>query len=145
MTKDLDDGIATLLQKVVDLGIENNTYIIFTSDNGAGQESNSAPLRGSKSFIYEGGIRVPLIIKGPNIPAGSNCDEPVVGYDFYPAIAALSTGGSALPSDLDGQDISPLFFQNNFTRSEPLYFHIPHYAGNGNIKKPSFFDRRWEL
>ena len=131
MTKDLDDGIGLLLDEIENLGIGGNTYIIFMSDHGASAGmSNNTPLRRGKSFIYEGGIRVPLIIKGPNIPANSKCPIPVNGYDLYPTIAELTKSSVALPNTLDGESIVPLLLQNPFTRTEALYFHIPHYSTN---------------
>ena len=135
MTKDLDTAIAILLQEIEDLGIENETYVIFMSDNGSGNASSNAPLREQKAYIFEGGIRVPFIVRGPNIPAGTYCPTPVHGYDLFPTIAEWTGSGASLPSTLDGESIVPLLSQNPFSRSEPLYFHLPHYSGNAN-KKP---------
>lgn len=132
MTKDWDEGVGLILDEITNLGIAGNTYVIFMSDHGSSSGmSNNSPLRRGKSFIYEGGIRVPMIIKGPNVPANSICSEPVIGYDLFPTIAALTGSSSTLPT-LDGQNITPLLLQNAFTRNEPLYFHIPHYTGNPN-------------
>ncbi len=131
MTKDVDEGIGLVLAEIENLGISDNTYIIFLSDNGAASGmSNNTPLRRGKSFIYEGGIRVPMLIKGPNIPENMFSSEPVIGYDLFPTIADWTGSQLALPADLDGESLVPLFEQETFTRTEPLYFHIPHYSGN---------------
>ncbi|MEN0049695.1 MAG: YHYH protein, partial [Bacteroidota bacterium] len=135
MTKDLDDGLGQIMQKIEDLNIENETYIIFLSDNGgATNQTNNSPLSRSKDFITEGGIRVPMIISGPNV-AIAYCDEAVNGYDLFPTIAALSNGTESLPSTLDGKDLTPLFSQSNFERGNAIYFHSPHYGSNDN-KQP---------
>lgn len=131
MTQDLDTGIGQIMQKIQDLGIENNTYLIFMSDNGAqNNQSSNGVLDNGKNFLSEGGIRIPMIVKGPNIPTNTYCNEAVAGYDLFPTIAMLSQGTNILPVDLDGQDLTPLFTQNNFDRQVPLYFHSPNY-GNG--------------
>ncbi len=129
MTEDLDEGIGLLLEEIEDLGIADDTYIIFLSDNGSSISDNE-PLRRGKSFIYEGGIRVPFFIKGPNIPANSTCSVPVNGYDLFPTIAEWTGSIVALPSTLDGVSIAPLLLENPFSREEALYFHVPHYSGN---------------
>lgn len=135
MTKDLDEGIGLLLQEIEDLDIANDTYVIFLSDNGSGGLSDNTPLREGKAYIFEGGIRVPFIIKGPNIPANTTSSTPINGYDLFPTIAEWTGSSTALPSTLDGESLVPLLNQNTFTRSEALYFHLPHYSGNVN-KQP---------
>jgi len=101
------------------------------SDNGAptGQSSN-APLSGGKVRLTEGGIRVPFIIKGPNISANTYNTTPIVGYDLFPTFAALTGSNTPLGQDIDGENITPLFLNQTFERKEPLYFHSPHYSNN---------------
>ena len=95
MTEDTDTGIGELLDAITALGIDNNTYVILMSDNG-GQinVTDNTPLFRGKNFIYEGGIRVPFIIKGPNVTPNSFNTEAIVAYDLFPTIAAL-TGSTA--------------------------------------------------
>ena len=136
MTEDTDDGIALLLNEITSLGLDDTTYIIFVSDNGGQLNlTDNSPLSFGKTFIKEGGIRVPFIIKGPNIPQNSRNTEAVVGYDLFPTIAELSGSSTSLPANIDGQSIVPLLTGNSFIREKPIYFHSPHYENNQN-KKP---------
>lgn len=147
MTFDFDKSMKTIMDYVSNtMAISNNTYIIFMSDNGAPRGlSLSLSLRESKNFIYEGGVRVPMIVSGPNIPAGTYCSNAVVGYDLFKTIAELSGGMSSLPTDLDGQSIVPLLQQQSFTRSEPLYFHSPHYGNSGKEPSAAAVDENFKL
>lgn len=139
MTQDLDASIAQLLTEIESLktATDRPFYIIFLSDNGASRGlSNNAPLRRGKNYIYEGGIRVPFIIKGPNTPTTGYSDEPIVGYDLFPTIAEWVQNATGiitdLPADLDGQSIASLVTEEAFSRVEPLYFHGPHYSASAD-------------
>lgn len=136
MTEDTDSGLGVVLQAIENLGIDDNTYIVFISDNG-GQlnATNNSPLSYGKTFLSEGGIRVPFIIKGPGISENSYHSEAVVAYDLFPTIAELSGSSLALPEQLDGESLVPLFSGAPFSRKKPLFFHSPHYDQNPN-KKP---------
>lgn len=147
MTEDMDTGIGQLLAEITNQGIDGNTYVIFLSDNG-GQANftNNTPLFRGKTFIYEGGIRVPFIIKGPNIAANTYNTEPIVGYDLFPTIAALTGSSATLPANLDGQNLVPLLTGNSFTRTAPLYFHSPHYDNNPNkTPRSAIVDSNYKL
>ena len=118
MLEELDRGIGRLLDELDTLGISENTYVVFTTDNGGrgivpgGNPKSPAPnvpLSGAKHSLLEGGIRVPLIVRGPSIKAGSVCRVPVVGYDFLPTFYALAGGKDDLPKELDGGSFVPLF------------------------------------
>lgn len=133
MTEDTDDGIGQLLNYITNLGLDSNTYIIFMSDNGGQMNvTSNVPLKRGKTFIYEGGIRVPFIIKGPNIAANTYSQEPIVAYDLFPTIAELTGSSATLPSNLDGQSLVPLFNGDTLNRVAPLFFHSPHYEDNPN-------------
>ena len=133
MTEDTDDGIGQLLAEITNLGLDNNTYIVLVSDNG-GQINltDNTPLSFGKTFLFEGGIRVPFIIKGPNITSNIYNTEAVVEYDLFPTIAELTGSSVALPDNIDGQSLVPLLTGNPFNRIEPIYFHSPHYDQNPN-------------
>jgi len=127
MIEDLDTGLGLLLDKVDELGIADNTYIIYTSDNGSAFRGNE-PLKGRKRTLWEGGIRVPMVVRGPGIKPGSFCDVPVVGWDFLPTISDLIGNKKPLPDGIDGGSLSPLFEKGNKGKvkrgTEPLIFHF---------------------
>ena len=111
MTDDLDTGIGRLMEKIRALGLLENTYIFYLSDNGGRSSLPGSkdlglglnyPLRGAKANMYEGGIRVPFIVLGPGVKAGSVSAVPVTGLDFLPTMAELAGYQPALPATIDG-------------------------------------------
>lgn len=133
MIENLDAGLDGILNKIDELGINDNTYVIFFSDNGGAFRGNE-PLRGGKSELWEGGIRVPMVVRGPRIKPGSRCDEPVVGWDFLPTFVDLAGGDKkTLPKDLDGGSLRLLFENNGKDKVdrpfEGLVFHFPDFQG----------------
>ncbi len=130
MIEDFDTGLGMLLDKLDELGIAEDTYVIFTSDNGGGFRSN-APLRGGKANLWEGGIRVPTVVRGPGVMAGVQCDVPVAGWDCWGTIRDLAGGGDTPPDGIDGGSLRPLFERGNNGRvqrgTEALVFHFPWY------------------
>jgi arylsulfatase A len=131
MTEDLDTSIGTVLAKLDELGIAENTYVIFTSDNGyhSWNESHD-PLRGAKWWLWENGLRVPMIVRGPDVPAGSRTAVNVVGYDFLPTFADLAGATQHVSKDVDGISLKPVLLGHPVSESDSnraLYFHYPHY------------------
>lgn len=127
-TYDLDDSIGKLLKKLADLGLEKNTLVVFTSDNGSTQKSSQEPLRGSKGSYYEGGIREPFIVRWPEvIQPGSRCDVPVINVDLFPTF--LTVGGAPVPAGktLDGESLVPLFKGEGPVKREAIFWHFPGY------------------
>jgi len=105
----IDWAAGVLMHELKRQGLDENTLVIFTSDNGAGGAGSNAPLRGKKGTTWEGGMRLPCIMRWPGrIPAGSVCREIATAMDFYPTLAAL--GGAEIPTDriIDGKDIREL-------------------------------------
>jgi arylsulfatase A-like enzyme len=146
MTEDMDTGTGDILRLIESLGLDQNTYIVFTSDNGAAANTSSnVPLSGGKVKLTEGGIRVPFIIKGPNVPANSYNTTPVIGYDLFPTFAALTGSNAALPVDIDGVNIAPLLLGNEINRNEPLYFHSPHYGNGGKVPVSAAIEDTFKL
>ena len=157
MLESIDDGIGLLTTKLKELGLADNTIIIFTSDNGGETNvTSNAPLRGGKSQLYEGGIRVPLIVRWPQqVPAGTVCQQPTTNMDFYPTLLQ-ATGIQPDPTQtLDG--ISTLTTWQNpahATKRDAFYWHYPldrpHFLGGisggairaGDWKLVEPFDRR---
>ncbi len=152
----IDEGVGMIRSKLEELGIEENTIIVFTSDNGGETRvTNNAPLRGGKSMLYEGGIREPLIFYKPGqITGGKVVDIPVANYDFYPTLCELS--GTKIPGNewLDGKSIVPLLMgkKDKELVARTYYWHYPldkpHFLGgrsagairDGDWKLIEFFD-----
>jgi arylsulfatase A len=130
MVENLDTNTGRLLDALERLELSENTVVIFTSDNGALLAStHNRPLRSGKGFLYEGGIRVPLIIKWPGqIPANTLKREPVMGCDLYPTIVNMA-GTKAKPGKrLDGVDLAPLWKGAARLDRDEMYWYYPHYA-----------------
>ena len=145
MVESMDASLGRILQKLKDLNLAENTLVLFFSDNGGhGGVTNNAPLKGSKGMLYEGGIREPMIAWWPDhITAGSKTDEVVIGTDFYPTLVSLAGGN---PDDylLDGENLSPQFFQNTPLKREAVYWHFPAYLeGFGGIKQKEALTNGW--
>lgn len=154
---DLDTGVGRLLFAITALGLEKNTYVIFMSDNGGGGgkggKQAASSLRGGKGALWEGGIRVPFIVRGPNIQPNSWCHQPVVGYDWFPTFCRWAGVKDGLPTQLDGGDLTPLLFGNDQPvkrRDIGLLFHFPHYQGDspqstlrdGNLKLIFYYENQ---
>ncbi|MBL9155532.1 MAG: sulfatase-like hydrolase/transferase [Verrucomicrobiales bacterium] len=135
ITTDLDTGVGRLLESIDRLGLTGKTYVIYMSDNGAGGgKGNGRPLTAGKGGVWEGGIRVPLIVRGPGIEANSWCHQRVVGYDFFPTLCRWAGVTKPLPAGIEGGDLTPLIFEGSREPvkrpHEELVFHFPHYQGD---------------
>ncbi|NNC87390.1 MAG: sulfatase-like hydrolase/transferase, partial [Akkermansiaceae bacterium] len=111
ISEDLDTGVGRLLAKIDELGISEMTYVIYMSDNGGGgggKRGGRRPLQGGKGSLWEGGIRVPLIIRGPGIEAGSWNHQRVVGFDLLPTLCDLAGVAPDLPEEVEGGSFAPL-------------------------------------
>ena len=132
MIEDLDTGLGMVLDKIRELGLDDNTYVIFTSDNGGGFRGN-APLRGGKAQLWEGGLRVPTVICGPGVKPGTWCNQPIAGWDIYPTVADLIGNTKPLGEGLDGGSLRPLFSDPEKGKvkrgTDAFVFHFPWYAG----------------
>jgi arylsulfatase A-like enzyme len=137
MVKSLDDSVGRVLDHLKQRGLEEDTIVIFTSDNGGyigtekGQTlpvTSNAPLRSGKGGLYEGGIRVPLIVRWPGVtPEAAECRQPVILMDLYHTLAATLSGETS-KEPTDGMDLKALLQQpGNALNREALYFHYPHY------------------
>jgi arylsulfatase A-like enzyme len=130
MIEAMDTQIGRVLESLDALKLADNTLVIFTSDNGAfGGVTDLHPLRGCKGYLYEGGIRVPLIVRWPGqVKPGTICTTPVISTDFYPTILDVA-GLKAKPGKpLDGESIVPLIRQKSPLQRRAIYFHYPNYA-----------------
>lgn len=132
MVEDLDTGFGTILDKLEELAISENTYVIFTSDNGGGFRKNK-PLKKGKADLFEGGLRVPTVVRGPKVMKSKYCDVPIVGWDFMPTISDLIGNKDRLPEEFDGGSLRSLFENGNEGSvkrgEEALIFHFPWFNG----------------
>jgi arylsulfatase A-like enzyme len=127
-TYDLDASVGMLLQKLKDLGLDNNTLVVFTSDNGALQTSSQEPLRGSKGGYYEGGIREPFVARWPGvIKSGSESPVPIINVDLFPTFLAVAGASTPAGKVLDGENLLPLFRAQGELRREAIFWHFPGY------------------
>ncbi len=127
-TFDLDAGIGILLAKLKELGLEDSTLVMFTSDNGATDQSSQEPLRGAKGCYYEGGVREPFIVRWPGVTQpGATCRTAVTNVDFYPT--ALAAAGVERPPGkvLDGESLLPLLDGEGSLERTSIYWHFPGY------------------
>ena len=130
LAENLDTGVGMLLDSLESLGIDSETYIIYMSDNGAG--GSVGVLRGGKGSLWEGGVRVPFIIRGPGIKSGAWDDTPIVGTDLYPTFAEIAGVEEKVPKQVEGGSIVSVIHGIDDTVSrtrDGLYFHFPHYQG----------------
>jgi arylsulfatase A len=147
----MDESLARIRAKLEELNIADNTIIIFTSDNGGMSATNRfqinnnrvqmdhrfsssmLPLRGGKGWLYEGGIRVPLIVYWPgHNKAGMVTDVPVTGTDFYPTLLEMLDLPLMPQQHKDGISFAPLLKGKPFNGHDAIYWHFPHYSNHGN-------------
>ena len=140
MVRNLDDNVGRLLAALDELGIADRTLVVFSSDNGGflgptGREpdrpvTNNYPLRSGKGSLYEGGIRVPLIVRWPGVTrAGTVCDAPVISTDLYCTLAEVAGAKPSLDAaqQADGQSLTPLLRDLSATSDRAFFWHYPHY------------------
>ena len=143
MLESLDNGVGQIMETLDQLGLAENTLLVFYSDNGGygGYEglptfteqrdvTNNAPLRNGKNSFYEGGIRVPLIVRWPGVTeAGSICDEPVIHVDMYPTLLEASNSSPDENYLLDGVSLMPLLENpGRRLKRDAIFWHFPGYT-----------------
>ncbi len=138
MVQSLDESVGRVMEKLRSLELQENTVVIFMSDNGGlstseGWPTSNLPLRAGKGWLYEGGIREPMIVKWPGVTkAGAVCSVPVTSTDFYPTMLEMA-GLEAKPEQhSDGVSIVPPLRGKTLKR-QALYWHYPHYSNQGGM------------
>jgi alkaline phosphatase len=155
MVHNLDENVGRVLAKLDELKLSDRTFVFFTADNGGLSYSSgrptaittNEPLRRGKGSAYEGGVRVPLIVRGPNVAIDAVCAAPVMSIDLLPTIAQLT--GNEIPDaaqPLDGVSFRELLSDPNasLTRQE-LYWHYPHYHPGGDGPYCAVRSGDWKL
>jgi arylsulfatase A len=145
----VDRTIGRIVERLAQLGLTDDTTVIFTSDNG-GVSRFTPPLRGGKGELYEGGIRVPLVVAGAGVEGpGTTCDVPVSSVDIYPTLLALSGATPPTGQPLDGASLVPLIRGGRELSRERIFWHFPCYVGRatpasaireGRFKLVEFFE-----
>ena len=150
LVEQMDDAVGLVLNSLKELGLDENTILIFTSDNGgvsAGDafSTSNLPLRGGKGYQFEGGIREPYFIKVPGLTkGGETCEVPVSGTDFYPTILDLVGAKQRPDQHSDGISLLPLL--NGETCDErALIWHYPHYGNQGGDPSSVIRRGKWKL
>ncbi|ANW95593.1 sulfatase [Wenyingzhuangia fucanilytica] len=150
LVESMDDAVGVVLDGLKELGLDKNTIIVFTSDNGgvsAGDafSTSNLPLRGGKGYQYEGGIKEPYFIKVPWIKSKNNQNNtPVSGTDFYPTLLDL-VGAKLRPEEhQDGVSLVPLL-KGEKIKERPLVWHYPHYGNQGGEPSSIIREGDWKL
>lgn len=151
MIHTLDDSVGRVLAKVAALGLAERTLVVFTSDNGGlhvlespdSPATHNTPFRAGKGFVYEGGLRVPLIVRWPGrAPAGRVKDTPVISDDWVPTL--LEACGLKTQDSFDGVSLLPLL-EGKTLPARPLCWHFPHYTNQGSRPAGAVREGSWKL
>jgi arylsulfatase A-like enzyme len=150
MVEAMDRAVGMVLTRLDELGLADNTLIVFTSDNGGlstkeGSPTANVPLRAGKGWLYEGGIRVPTIIRWPGVAEpGSACAEPVISNDYFPTLLDAAGQSPAADRPHDGVTLVPIL-RGEGIASRPLFWHYPHYGNQGGMPGSAVREGRWKL
>jgi arylsulfatase A-like enzyme len=152
MIERVDQMVGRVRARLEQAGVAGRTVIIVTSDNGGlryeGRSprpvTDNSPLRAGKGHLYEGGIRVPLLVYWPGLTKpGRAVDTPVSSIDFLPTLVEMA--GARAPSGLDGISLAPLLRGGSPPRRDALYWHYPHYSNQGGVPSGAIRQGDWKL
>jgi len=150
MVEAMDQAVGRVLAKLDELGLRENTLVIFTSDNGGlstseGWPTSNLPLRAGKGWTYEGGIREPLLVRWPAaVKAGSVVNTPVSSPDFFPTLLEVAGAKPQPGQTLDGVSLVPVF-QGGTLPERALFWHYPHYGNQGGAPSAAIRRGDWKL
>ena len=149
MVEAMDLAVGKILAKLDQLGLAENTLVLFTSDNGGlstseGSPTSNLPLRGGKGWLYEGGIREPLLIRWPAVlKPGQTLHTPVTTPDYFATLADLTQ--ARLTTPVDGTSLRPLLEGSAPLPERPLFWHYPHYGNQGGAPGAAIRLGDWKL
>lgn len=151
LVESMDDAVGVVLKALKDAGLDKNTIIVFTSDNGGVSSGDSfstasLPYKGGKGYQYEGGIREPYLISIPWLSTTKKeKNYPVTGADFYPTLLDFSSGKLLPNQHKDGVSLRPILENNASLAERPLYWHYPHYGNQGGDPSSIIRKGKWKL
>ena len=145
----MDNGVGIVLDKLEELGLDKNTIVVFTGDNGGvvsgdAYSSCQAPLRGGKGRQWEGGLRVPFVIHTPQMTARIDCNTPVSGIDIFPTALDYAGAAEKVYHDVDGVSLKNLL-EGSKLSSRSLFWHYPHYGNQGGEPSSIIRKGKWKL
>jgi arylsulfatase A-like enzyme len=149
MVETMDSAVGAILKKLDQLGLAENTLVLFTSDNGGlstseGSPTSNLPLRGGKGWLYEGGVREPLLIRWPAVlKAGRVIDTPVCSIDYFATLRDVC--GAKPTSSIDGASLRPLLEDKGSIAERALFWHYPHYGNQGGAPGAAIRRGDWKL
>jgi arylsulfatase A-like enzyme len=138
MVHHMDENVGRLLARLDDLALAEDTIVVFTSDNGGkGSVTSNLPLRGAKHNLYEGGIRVPLVVRWPgHVEPGSHSPHPLISNDFYPTLLDLAGLPLEPKQHLDGVSFKPILLgERDDTDRDTRFWHYPHGRMEGAVRR----------
>jgi arylsulfatase A-like enzyme len=151
LVESMDDAVGVVLNALEDLNLDDNTIVVFTSDNGGVASGDSfstsnLPLRGGKGYQWEAGIREPYFIY---VPGQKNhvkqSDYPVTGADFYPTLLDYAHIELLNNQHKDGISLKPIIEEGKTPKQRPLYWHYPHYGNQGGDASSMIREGKWKL
>jgi arylsulfatase A len=150
MMETLDDCVGLILDKLKALGLDDRTMVIFTSDNGGlsvlefpgGPSTHNSPFRGGKGFVYEGGLREPMIVRWPGKIKPAVVETPITHLDVLPTLLTLA--GLPVPDGLDGISLAELLLQGASLPPRTFHWHFPHYNNQGGRPCGALRDGPWK-
>jgi arylsulfatase A-like enzyme len=151
MIESMDEAVGKVLGKLEELDIADRTIVVFMSDNGGlstseGHPTSNIPLRAGKGWLYEGGIREPMMIKWPGVTRpGSSSDHPVTSTDFYPTLLEISGIPLNPEQHIDGISLASLLRTNQAPDRERIFWHYPHYGNQGGSPGSAVRSGDWKL
>ena len=151
LVENMDDAVGVVLNALKNAGLEENTIVVFTSDNGGvasgdAFSTSNLPLRGGKGYQWEGGIREPYFIKVPWLKnGGTQSDFPVIGTDFYPTLLDLANVDLLPEQHIDGISLKPILEGKEMKVERPLFWHYPHYGNQGGNPSSIIREGDWKL
>lgn len=150
MIATVDDSVGRLMEALEKNGVAEHTLVILTGDNGGWLPSTNTNLglRAGKGSAYEGGTRVPLVIRWPGVTRpGSVCDTPVIGADLYPTVLAATRTGAERSQIIDGASLEPLLRSGGAAewKRTDIFWHYPHYHPGGAVPYSAIRSGEWKL